>query len=191
MTGPIHNVLGKTGEHADDGWYADDDDIFACVADTTKQPRPAVFDPEPATEPAEVPGVSPLPGGVPLVAMSAPVRVLLADDDPMLEHILGYQLAQLEWQVSCSGDGNEVQRMLRDGLVDVLLIDLNLPHRNAYEILEQLEGRPDRPRVLVMSEQVQEEKIIRAFKLGADDFVAKPFNPRVVLSRLQRLLKQA
>jgi len=133
-------------------------------------------------------GLSPMPGWVPCVADTKVVRILLADDDKVLQHILGYQLAHLEWKVTCSGDGAEVEQLLHDGQVDVLLIDLNLPHRNAYEILEHLQGTPGGPRVIVMSEQVQEDKVVRAFKLGADDFVQKPFNPRVVMSRILRLM---
>lgn len=116
------------------------------------------------------------------------VRAVIADDDLVLQHILGYQLAHLGWKVTCVADGMEVSRLLKSGVVDLLLVDLNLPHRNAYEILEDVAALPRRPKVMVLSEQVQEDKVVRAFKLGADDFVQKPLNPRVVMSRTRRLV---
>lgn len=108
----------------------------------------------------------------------------------MLQHILAYQLAEQRWQVDKTGDGVEALRILQGGGADVLLLDLNLPHKNGFEILEELGlAGTATLRVIVMSEQVQDDKIIRAFALGAHDFVQKPLNPRVVVSRIQRLLR--
>lgn len=156
----------------------------------------------PAVVPQAAPPLGVLPGGTPdpeaapahappagPAAAPGPVRVLIADDDEVLQHILGYQLEALAWAVAATGDGEDALHRVRHGAVDVLLLDLNLPHRNAFEILEQLGPLPANVRVVVMSEQVQEEKIVRAFALGAHDFVQKPFNPRVVVSRIERLLK--
>ncbi|MCA9517860.1 MAG: response regulator, partial [Myxococcales bacterium] len=86
--------------------------------------------------------------------------------------------------------GVEALGLLRRDGADVLLLDLNLPHKNGFEILEELGPAGTASlRVIVMSEQVQDDKIIRAFSLGAHDFVQKPLNPRVVVSRIQRLLR--
>lgn len=191
-------------------WLEVHDDIFLNAADTKREKRPPMHVPGPEEviaearkkgarvraltlpalpEPRESPGVSPLPGGF-RNAERRPLRVLLADDDAVMLHILAYQLGQQRWQVTSCADGAEVQRLLAAGEVDVLLVDLNLPHRNAYELLEGLAGTGIETRVIVMSEQAQEDKIVRAFELGADDFVPKPFNPRVVMSRIQRLLNR-
>lgn len=132
-------------------------------------------------EPPPLPAPPPLP-------RTHPVRAVIADDDQVLQHILGYQLANLDWKVTCVADGMELARLLATGEVDLLLVDLNLPHRNAYEILEDVAALAHRPKVMVLSEQVQEDKVVRAFKLGADDFVQKPLNPRVVMSRTRRLV---
>ncbi|MFO0747574.1 MAG: response regulator [Myxococcota bacterium] len=147
---------------------------------------------------AESPGQTPPPINFPAsrTAATAPVprpaariRALIADDDEVLQHILGYQLEAHAWSVTKTGDGDVALRMVKGGEVDVLLLDLNLPHRNGFEILEQMGPGSSAVRVLVMSEQVQEEKVVRAFELGAHDFVQKPFNPRVMVSRIERLLK--
>lgn len=141
----------------------------------------------------------------PVATETQPLRVLVADDDEVLQHILGYQLEAQQWQVAKTGDGEVVLQLVKSGAIDVMLLDLNLPHRNGFEILEQLQlerqsgsrpgvagvaGKPGRDvRVIVMSEQIQEDKVVRAFALGAHDYVQKPFSPRVVVSRVERLVK--
>jgi|GEM_PF-1628827 len=121
------------------------------------------------------------------------VRVLIADDDDVLQHILAYQLAEAGWEVTRVEDGVAAQVALERGAFDLVLIDLSLPHVNGFELLELLDlrrsGRGEQ--VVVMSEQAQDKKIIRAFGLGAHDFMQKPLNPRVALSRFRRLLERA
>ncbi|MCC6620395.1 MAG: response regulator [Deltaproteobacteria bacterium] len=136
---------------------------------------------------------------VPVFALPEPtprqrsLRVLVADDDPVLRHILVYQLESAGWRVTTSVDGDEAARLAAEGDFDALVVDLNLPHKNAFELLEGLDlrGRHAALRVVVLSEQVQEHKVVRSFELGAHDFIQKPLNPRVVLSRLSRLVRGA
>jgi len=200
MNAPNQHDATHEPETTGPWWHDDYEDIFARAADTTRQERPgrvevgappvseaSCQEPPPLPMPEHQPALSRMPV---CVTAARTVRVLLADDDEVLRHIIGYQLAQLDWEVTCSADGVEVQRLLQAGQVDVLLVDLDLPHRNAYEILASLQGVPGAPRVIVMSEQLQEDKIVRAFRLGADDFVPKPINPRVVMSRIQRLMER-
>ena len=131
--------------------------------------------------------VTPLPHDAP-----AP-RVLIADDDEVLQHILGYQLGAAGWEVVRAADGVAAQVALQAGDFDLVLIDLNLPHVNAFELLEELDLRHSdrKEQVVVMSEQAQDDKVIRAFNLGAHDFLPKPLNPQVALSRFRRLLERA
>jgi CheY-like chemotaxis protein len=112
------------------------------------------------------------------------LRVLLADDDEVLCHILSYEFEEAGWVVTTSGDGVETQALLQTNRYDIVLLDLNLPHRNAFEILETLTGGG--PPVVIISEQSQDEKVLRAYDLGARDFVCKPIRPRVLLTRITR-----
>lgn len=200
MSVSIDNAVPHTPEAPGAWWQNGSDDIFARVADTARQQRPACVVIEALTGLRHEPPALPEPPRPSLRRMATQppaaqtlattIRVLLADDDQVLQRILRYQLAQHDWEVTCSGDGVEVERLLALGQVDVLLIDLDLPHRNAYEILGYARGLPTAPRIVVMSEQRQDEKIVRAFELGADDFVHKPISARVLMSRVQRLLER-
>jgi len=157
--------------------------------DTVREARPSTWvtdDFDDVTGPAPS-HVTPLPHDAP-----AP-RVLIADDDEVLQHILGYQLGAAGWEVVRAADGVAAQVALQAGDFDLVLIDLNLPHVNAFELLEELDLRHSdrKEQVVVMSEQAQDDKVIRAFNLGAHDFLPKPLNPQVALSRFRRLLERA
>ena len=130
----------------------------------------------------------------PLPADVTPRRVLIADDDDVLQHILAYQLAEAGWHVFRASDGIAAQVALETERFDLVLLDLNLPHVNGFELLELLDLRHTTTRseqVVVMSEQTQDDKVIRAFALGAHDYLQKPLNPQVALSRFRRLLERA
>jgi len=146
-----------------------------------------------AAEPPPAPRASARRATAPVIpsADGARPRVLLADDDSVLRHILGYQLESSGYEVITTDDGAQAERLLREGAFVALLVDLNLPHKNGFELLERLHPDRDLPRlrVIMLSEQSQEDKIVRALDLGAHDFIQKPLNPRVVVSRLQRLLR--
>ncbi|PKN55016.1 MAG: hypothetical protein CVU56_23505 [Deltaproteobacteria bacterium HGW-Deltaproteobacteria-14] len=160
--------------------------------DTVRQAQPSAWlaeqvddlDALAATRPSEP---TPLPAGI------APRRVLIADDDDVLQHILAYQLAEAGWHVFRASDGVAAQVALETERFDLVLLDLNLPHVNGFELLELLDLRNTTARaeqVVVMSEQAQDDKVIRAFALGAHDFLQKPLNPQVALSRFRRLLER-
>ena len=77
----------------------------------------------------------------------------------------------------------------RFGLV---VLDINMPKTDGYGVLSQMRLRPESRStpVLMLSSRVQEHDIVRAFDLGADDYVTKPFNPLELVSRIRRLMRR-
>jgi len=71
----------------------------------------------------------------------------------------------------------------------VVLLDLMLPKRSGFEVLADLRRLEPRPRVVVLSARGHEEDVARAFELGADDYLAKPFSPQELRVRIGRLLR--
>ena len=72
----------------------------------------------------------------------------------------------------------------------VIVLELMLPKRSGFDVLARLRELPEpRPRVVVVSSHSREEDVMRAFELGADDYLTKPFNPQELLARVGRLLK--
>jgi DNA-binding response OmpR family regulator len=74
---------------------------------------------------------------------------------------------------------------------DVLVLDLMMPKLSGFDVLTQLGQTPDapRPKIIVLSGRGREPDVVRAFELGADDYMTKPFNPQELMARIARLLK--
>ena len=87
-------------------------------------------------------------------------------------------------------DGSRTLEEVRAQRPDVLVLDLMMPRMTGFDVLAGLRDMGEaRPRVIVLSARGREEDVIRAFSLGADDFMAKPFNPQELLARIARLVK--
>jgi DNA-binding response OmpR family regulator len=130
------------------------------------------------------------PGPVP--SKSGPLRVLLADDDSVVLKLLGQRLRAERWEVTCVLDGEQAERLIEPGRFDLMLFDLNMPFRSGFDLLRWISerGLKRQSKIAIISALNREETILRAFSLDADDFIAKPFNPEVVVSRLKRLVQR-
>jgi len=116
--------------------------------------------------------------------------VVVGDDDPDVVRIVDAHLASEGYRRVLAFDGIRTLEEVRAQRPDVLVLDLMMPRMTGFDVLAGLRDMGDaRPRVIVLSARGREEDVIRAFGLGADDFVAKPFNPQELLARIARLVK--
>ena len=114
-------------------------------------------------------------------------RVLVADDDDAVVKLLEYYLGYAGWEVEHASDGQRAAAALAGGEFDLALVDLAMPHWTGFQLLEWLsEHAHRRPRwVHVITAQSHEAAKARAYALGADDFVPKPFDPVALVERLR------
>ena len=121
---------------------------------------------------------------------SAGPLVLVADDDPDVVRIVDAHLASAGYRRILTFDGSRTLEEIRAQHPDVLVLDLMMPRVTGFDVLAGLRDLGEaRPRVIVLSARGREENVMRAFGLGADDFMLKPFNPRELLARIARLVK--
>ena len=120
----------------------------------------------------------------------ARARVLLADDDPDVMRIVDSQMRAAGYDTTIVFDGHAALAAARERAPDLIVIDLMMPKLTGFDVLRQLPalGGP-RPRTLVLSARGREEDVTRAFELGADDYMTKPFSPQELMARASRLLR--
>jgi DNA-binding response OmpR family regulator len=123
-------------------------------------------------------------------AAAAAGVVMVAEDDPEVMRIVDAQLKAGGYKTVICFDGRQALDALKGGpLPDVLVLDLLMPKLTGFDVLGALREMPARPRVIVLSGHGREEDVTRAFDLGADDYLTKPFSPRELIARVARLLK--
>lgn len=115
--------------------------------------------------------------------------ILLAEDDPDVLHIIDSRLRAAGYRTVIAVDGQQALDALERETPAVLLLDLMMPKITGFEILTKLRARATRPRTIVVSARGRDEDVTRAFELGADDYVNKPFNPEELVARIARLTR--
>ena len=118
------------------------------------------------------------------------MRLLIVEDSPTLGRDLGAALARDGHVVDLAADGEEALRFLAGYRYDVMTLDLMMPRLDGWALLQRLQGRRGRPRVLVLSARDQVGDRVEALHLGADDYMVKPFSYAELLARLHALARR-
>jgi two-component system response regulator PhoP len=119
------------------------------------------------------------------------MRLLLVEDDPNLSRSLAAQLEQAGYSVEKSTDGREGLYYAREYPVDLAIVDLGLPSMSGVELIKNLRADGKDYPILVLTARDRWQDKVEALKLGADDYVVKPFNVEELLARVDALLRRA
>jgi len=119
------------------------------------------------------------------------MRLLLVEDSHKLAAWLGKALRQHGYAVDMTHDGAEADSLLRTEHYDAIVLDLSLPSMDGLTILQRLRARGTAAPVLILTARGELEDRVRGLKLGADDYLAKPFELSELEARLQALLRRA
>jgi two-component system phosphate regulon response regulator OmpR len=124
--------------------------------------------------------------------MNGPTRKLLVvDDDPKLRELLRRYLSENQFEVSLAPDGASMHRLLQREQFDLIILDLMLPGDDGLALLRKLRGQQDRTPVVMLTAKGDEIDRIIGLEVGADDYLAKPFNPRELLARIHAVLRRS
>ncbi len=116
---------------------------------------------------------------------------LVVDDDAEIRTSLTAYLQGFGWQVSAAADGQVMRQMLSAAKVDAIVLDLMLPGEDGLALLRWLSTQADAPPVLMLTARGDTMSRVIGLELGADDYLAKPFEPRELVARLQALVRRA
>lgn len=119
-----------------------------------------------------------------------PYTILIAEDEALVLKMLSYRLQKEGFGVLTASDGKQALELLRTTTPDLVITDLMMPYHSGLEVLEYIEKSLSRRiPVIVLSAAGQEQTVLKAFSLGADDFALKPFSPNELVSRVRKHLK--
>ncbi len=116
--------------------------------------------------------------------------ILVVDDEPHLVDLLTSILEQNDYNVIEAGNGREAISKARELIPDLILLDVMLPGMDGFETLKDLRLVTNAP-VIMLTVQASEADRVRGLELGADDYIAKPFSHRELISRVKAALRRA
>ena len=125
--------------------------------------------------------------------MNQTSTILIVDDEPDIVEILRYNLEKAGYQTVSAGNGLEAVSKAKEFSPDLILLDVMLPDMDGIQTCETIRAIPELNKTIIafLTARGEEYSEIAGFNAGADDYITKPIRPKVLISRLQSLLKRA
>lgn len=117
-------------------------------------------------------------------------RLLLVEDDPTLRHALTFNLSREGYDVTTAADGERALDAARSDRLDLILLDVMLPGLSGVEVLRVLRREGVTTPVIILSAKGDEIDRVVGLKVGADDYIAKPFSRPELLARIEAVLRR-
>ena len=115
-------------------------------------------------------------------------HILLVDDDPMMGRLLTFLLTDAGYTIAVLADPRQARGFLQANIVDLVFMDVMMPHVDGYAIATEIRrAHPDIPIIFLSASATITDKV-EGYNCGADDYIAKPFEPTELLARLQAVL---
>jgi two-component system copper resistance phosphate regulon response regulator CusR len=120
-----------------------------------------------------------------------PINILLVEDEPRIADTLAFGLSENGYQVKAAYDGKMAYEMFRDHAFDLVILDINLPGMNGYELCKAIRSvNKDIPIIMLTALSTIEDKI-EGYDAGADDYIIKPFEFRELTMKIRVLLRRS
>jgi DNA-binding response OmpR family regulator len=119
------------------------------------------------------------------------MEILVVEDDDALREVVVVNLAAQGWSVRAVGDGEAALVAAAEKLPEIVVLDIMLPKRTGLEVCRELRLRHDpSPGVIMVTAKDTELDIVMGYDAGADDYVVKPFRPRILVARIAALARR-
>ncbi len=116
-------------------------------------------------------------------------HILVADDDTHIREVISFALQKAGMQVTLAEDGRQALQQFTAQIVDLIVLDINMPEFDGLEVCRELRKTSDVP-ILFLSSRDDEIDRILGLEIGGDDYVTKPFSPRELVARINVILKR-
>lgn len=122
--------------------------------------------------------------------MSEAKKIVLAEDNSTLSLLLKFRLEKEGYKLFIAADGKEAIELIEQHDPELILTDIMMPFMSGLEVISHVRNKLNKQiPIIVFSAAGQEEMVLKAFNLGANDFMGKPFSPNELVIRIKRLLR--
>ena len=118
------------------------------------------------------------------------MKILVADDDRELLDLLTFAFQRAGFEIIQASDGEQAIVRFQEQQPALALLDVNMPKLDGFQVCQRLRLQSSVP-IIMLTVRNQEEEILRAFELGADDYLTKPFSPRQLVARVKAALRRS
>jgi two-component system OmpR family response regulator len=122
--------------------------------------------------------------------MSKQPHILVVEDDRDISALVARYLRTNDCRVSLAVNGRELDRLFDDSQIDLIVLDLMLPGEDGLSLCKRLRSRSQVPIIMLTAKGDEVDRIL-GLEMGADDYLAKPFNPRELLARIRAVLRRS
>ena len=118
-------------------------------------------------------------------------EILVVDDEPSIRSLLGETLRIAGFNPAMASDGKSALEEIRMRKFDLILLDINMPRISGFETLKEIRRiQPDLP-VIVLSARQEKSDVIEGFRVGADDYISKPFDLEELIMRIKSVIRRS
>jgi two-component system OmpR family response regulator len=121
--------------------------------------------------------------------MSAAPHILIVDDHREIRELVTRALVKEGFRVSSAADGRAMHKVLTDGRIDLILLDLMLPGEDGLSLCRSLRAKSDIPIIMLTAKGDEIDRVV-GLEMGADDYVPKPFGSRELIARIRAVLRR-
>ncbi len=119
-------------------------------------------------------------------------KILIVDDEEDILEVISYNLSREGYKVICIASGEDALKKIRFELPNLIVLDLMLPGLDGLEVCKELKNGPETSHIpiIMLTAKDEESDIVTGLALGADDYITKPFSPRVLIARVKAVLRR-
>ena len=118
--------------------------------------------------------------------------ILVIEDDPAIQELLSHTMSREGWKILQAKSGEDGLKLLKSKKVNCILLDIMLPGMDGFKVLKKIKNIEERANVPVImtTAKGEEADIVTGLELGADDYVVKPYSPKVLIARVRAALRR-
>jgi two-component system phosphate regulon response regulator PhoB len=118
--------------------------------------------------------------------------ILIVEDDENIQQLVGYNLAKAGFNVLYADNGEQALASVKRELPDLMVLDIMLPSLNGFEVCKILRKDPQTRTmpIIMLTAKSEENDVTAGLDLGADDYITKPFSPKILVSRIKSILRR-